>query len=442
MRIAPVLQMPRQLRYGYLHGATVMYLGNVAWHERRRDPMWPRAADWAWIHALVCQPDYYKRLGKTGTSEENLDIWAIHYCYHGIGHAFIYHTYFHPIEVTGSICFEPPPLRLISNVTIMYEAHRMCMSAPTDYYRQACSFGIQHSFSEWTFGWTPPDYHLPDERGVIQDSVFFPCDVMADGSSERYETAQCFDNIFRWLGWGSWVFDEFRAHILSGNGLTSLCLSNPWSPGMDEGHVQSCIYGLSQVVYTLFDKFAAARSEADLRRAPLRERCCYAADGKCSTLWGVPEWNGYSISLFNPYHSDYFNSSTYTVPEAHCELLWEGHVLPPTHVKDTLVTWCSNFVTDKVRNGGVALGAREWHRYLACVKGGLQTLMVVPEAFSFPEALARLCPQLLDGPSWVPPSLRRLAYEACTYWFHSNREPPETRYMKLDNLYHSAWSAL
>ena len=68
--------------------------------------------------------------------------------------------------------------------------------------------------------------------------------------------------------------------------------------------------------------------------------------------------------------------------------------------------------------------------------------MLVPEALSSPEALSRVCPQLLDAPTWVPPSLRRLAYEACAVWYQSNREPPETRYTTLDGLYHAAWSAL
>lgn len=443
------LFLPRQLRYGYLHGATVMYLGNLAWHERQRDPSWPRAADWAWIHEVVCQPDYYERRGEVGTPREGFDIWDVHYCYHGIGHAFIYHSYFHPIEKTGSVCFEPPPLRLISNLTIMREAHRMCMSAPTDYYRQACSFGIQHSLSEWTFGWTPAGYHLPDEKGVPQKSVYFPCDAMPTGGSGGHESAACFDQVFRWLGWGfpgentTWVLEEIRGHVLGGGkGLTSLCLSNPWSPGMEEGHVQGCIYGMSQTLYILFDKFAAARTEADLKRAPLRERCCHSADGKCSTLWGS-DYSSFDISLYNPYHSDYFNASTYTVPEAHCELIWAGQVLPPTHVEETLVTWCSSFVADEVRTGEVPLDAREWHRYLACIKGAFTNLLVPnPMSSAGPDALSRLCPQLLDSPSWVPPTLRRLAYEACDFRFHSTREPRETRYLELDRLVQAAWTAL
>ena len=532
-RIPPAPGLPPQLRFGYMHGATVMYLGNLAWHERRRDPSWPRAADWAWIHAVVCQADYYERRGKVGTLDETFDYIDIHYCYHGIGHAFIYHSYFHPIEKTGSICFEPPPLPLISNLTLTYDAARMCMSAPTDYYRRACSFGVFHSLSEWTFGWTPSDYHLPDERGVPQSSVFFPCDKMSSGGSDRLESAMCFDHVFRWLGWGfpgeptAWIFEEIRSHVLGGKGLASLCLANPWSPNMEEGHVQSCVYGLSEVFFTLFDKFAAARTQADLRRAPMRERCCHSVDGQCSTLWGETGWNSYDMSLFNPYHSDYFNASTYTVPEAHCELLvprlelqpcsvgfelgsrlglgsapgfwpfslvpalrltsagfesrhgkWEGLVLPPTHVQNTLVTWCSNFVADavrvfeepfpshpsftrlpfpypsltlpypplspliQVRTDKVPLNAREWHRYLACVTGAIPSLATVPETYKSTEVLSRICPQLLDSPSWVPPALRRLAYDACDIRFHSDKEPHTTRYMKMDALAHAAWIAL
>jgi hypothetical protein len=455
-----VFQALPQLRYGYLHGAQVMYVGNLAWHERQRDPSWPRAADWEGMHEVVCQAGFYEERGEVGTFDETRDIYDIHYCYHGIGHAFVYHTYFHPIEVTGSICFEPPPLPLISNLTLTLGAHRMCMTAPTDYYRRACSFGVFHSYSEWTFGWAK-DYHQLDELGMPRNSIFYPCDAMSPGELGRMESAMCFDQVFRWLGWGSWVFDEIRAHVLEsdsvslvsmgnrldgkGKGLASLCLASPWSPGMEEGHVHSCINGLSEAMYLLFDKFAAARSQADLRRAPVRERCCHSADAKCSTMWGPPTsfFSSYSISLYDPYEANYYNMSTYTAPQAHCELLWGGRVLPATHVQNTLVAWCSNFVSSQVRTGEMPLDTREWHRYLACVEGGLLSLsMVGVAAFESHGTLARICPQLLDTPSWVPPTLRRLAHEACRFRFHSVDEPRETRYLKLDGLVDAAWIGL
>ena len=442
-------ESPRQTRFGYLHGAEVMYLGNIAWHERRRDPSWPRAADWAWIHEVVCQADYYERRGKVGSFDETFDVWDMNFCYHGVGHAFIYHTYFHPIEVTGHVCFVPPPLPLISNLTLAYEAQRMCMTAPTAYFRQQCSFGVFHSLSEWTFGEAlvspgmGAHWHQPDERGVPQESIFFPCDAMAPGASGSLESTMCFDNVFRWIGWGTWVFDEIRAHVLGGKGLASLCLANPWSPGMEEGHVQSCIRGMSEVFYPLFDKLTAARSEADLRRAPLRERCCHSEKGKCSTLWGATDFNSYDLNLFDPFHADYYNASTYTVPEAHCQLLWAGRVVPPVHVQHTLVAWCSSFVADEVRAGEVPLHTREWHRYLACTSGVHNALLSFAySAVESPGALARVCAQLLDYPSWVPPTLRRLAYEACDFGFHISKEPRQTRYAKWDSLADAAWAAL
>ena len=469
-----------QLRFGYLHGALVMYLGHVTKRERLKDPSWPRAADWAWIHKVVCQDDYYEKRGKFRPlyNDPAYDVRDMHFCYHGIGHAFIYHSYFHP---TDAVCFEPPPLSRISNLTLLYEAHRMCMSASTDYYRQACAFGVYHSYSEWTFGWAGSDYRQPDERGVLQQSIFFPCDAMPPGGGERLESAMCFEQVFRWLGWNGWVFDAIRTHVLGsaavlgsgggtrgtgtggsgsggegrgGNGLVSLCLANPGAPHMEEGSVQSCIVGMSEVFYNLFDKFTAARSEADLQTAPMRERCCTAADDtfcrpsardtfSTRPRWGDDMISSYSISLYDPYEADYFNMSTYTVPRAHCELLWEGHVLPPAHVQNTLVEWCSNFVAADVRTGERPLDAREWRRYLACTKGAFINLISSGHATFQPmDALSRVCPQLLDTPSWVPPTLRRLAYEACEYRFHTEGEPRETRYSKLDDVAHAAWIAL
>ena len=68
---------PRLTRYGYLHGATVMFIGNWA-HSRISDAAFPyhfTKGDWKWMVDTICSPG------------DDMQSIHMHFCLHGIGHA-------------------------------------------------------------------------------------------------------------------------------------------------------------------------------------------------------------------------------------------------------------------------------------------------------------------------------------------------------------------
>lgn len=152
-------------------------------------------------------------------------------------------------------------------------------------------------------------------------------------------------------------------------------------------------------------------------------RCCYSPNapgsaeynpfGKCSKLWGATDLTSYDFGIWGGPNSVYYDASWYTPPEAHCQLLWDGGVIPATHTTTTLVDWCSLFVSDAFRAG--EMDEKNWRRWRACI-GGSPGQVVGMTALSLNDYrgyIDRICLQLLENVPWMPKEQREESMDLC-----------------------------
>ena len=143
------------------------------------------------------------------------------------------------------------------------------------------------------------------------------------------------------------------------------------------------------------------------------KRCVRTRDGG---QWGVDELNAYDLAMYPGPKSDYYNSTTYGTPEAHCDLLFAGapSIIPRVHSQTTLASWCTLFVGD-VPVAGHMLDPTAWLRWKACVAGSFDWAAVmawIALVEPYDERRRRWCPQLLDIP-FLDETQRRESFDLC-----------------------------
>jgi len=363
-----------------LHGVQVVYLGNAVFQNRTLNVSW--TPDWDWILDAVC----------AGSPESPYHFF--HFCMHGVGHAFGYHTIFFPISKTDYHCL-PTPEPQISETWRAYDGARLCNSAPYHSIARLCNFGVWHGLFEYTV-----NAFLMDTNGVAQHNFFFPCNTLPEYS------AHCYSQLFSYMGRGDWRFTSIKKASQDQSGLIKMCTENPTL--VNDLNVQGCIFGLSSVFFPLFDKVTAARSSADLRIPPHHDACV-------NPRWGATDLNAYDLIIWDGFVSDYFDAKTYTPPLEHCKLFFDSDLVPTQHIRHTLTSWCELWLGPSIKEPGHVLSQKDWRHWKACIAGsfdlvGMSSFMalVVP----YGQYRQRWCPQLLEV-MWLNSAYRAESYHLC-----------------------------
>ena len=130
-----------------------------------------------------------------------------------------------------------------------------------------------------------------------------------------------------------------------------------------------------------------------------------------STLWGATDITSYDLGVWGGPNSMYWDATWYTVPEAHCQLLWDSDVIPAAHSRTTLVDWCAKFVSPEFVKG--MFEEKSWARWFACI-GGSSSQVVGAVALTINDVglMRRVCTQMLEVP-WLTEARRRKSYTQC-----------------------------
>jgi len=385
---------PVESHWGYLHGTTITYVGHKYATSKYRDPAY--VPDWE---------DFFKYCNVDPTQEYHLTAM----CLHGYGHVFHYWSMeeLYPVPNIPNYCLPEPPLHDILNISKAYDAQRSCLALGSPSMQRDCAWGIWHGVLEWYFQSTGEEgssktiNYLKDEEGHEVKDPYWPC------SDPKTVTASaCFQTTWTYLFFGDWRFDVV-ADPLHG-GFIASCDALPLQQQL------GCIYGMSAIMFPLYDKVVAPRTAADLEKKPDHERC--------GSLWGS-NLIGYDIGYgFDGLSTDYYDQMTYKkVPESHCNLLFGidlhyrptlPNVLPPKQTPATLVAYCENFAGDAPTGG--KLDDLEWRRWKACIAGSFAWVArhIFREQRTPTDTRWRFCPQFLEV-GWLGHSQRRHSFDLC-----------------------------
>jgi len=370
---------PRPTRIGQLHGSQVMFLGNAAYNNYTANASW--VPDWDFIIDVIC----------AGTPESAYH--HFHFCMHGVGHAFGYLTIFFPISKTDYHCM-PDPIPQIKDGHRAFLGARLCNTAPYSSLARLCNFGIWHGLLEYTVG----EYVVTD--GVTHYNYMYPCNALPEYS------AHCYGQLFAYMGRGDWRWDNIKNISMAPGGLIKMCTDNPTL--VNERNVQGCIFGLAAVWFLLYDKVTTARSVADLRIPPHRDACE-------KPRWGATDFNAYDLTIWDSPEADYFDALTYMPPVEHCKLFWNSGILPTTHIRHTLSSFCELFVSPSHAEPNHILSPTDWGRWKACVAGSFDlsaTMSFMALVIPYGAYRQRWCPQMLEVP-WLNTTFRAESYHLC-----------------------------
>ena len=140
----------RPTRMGEMHGVTVQWLGEYAYNVTTLGHN-DRHLDWGLILGTICAAD------------NQTEYRQMHFCMHGVGHAFGYKNIFNPRPPT-TVCL-PEPKPAIKDTRHALEGHRLCTTAPHPHLARLCGIGVWHGFFEYNVPYFSLDYSI-DPEGV------------------------------------------------------------------------------------------------------------------------------------------------------------------------------------------------------------------------------------------------------------------------------------